>query len=217
MTINGLICDWNASLDAANKQVDAANLEIMALLQQGKISTEAAAVALEPKRSTVKDASASWCRWWMKEWGWSMLSRGSDTQTWLPYDHIDMAHARTTTKELFSKQVLNFDQLWRCAYAFGGKLLYKARSSMSKRTHRTKAPRKMDKKLHTIKGSRRSVTVPLTNWSRESLANIEAVVPMYGEGSGKGLGGEWSTRIVNPHPSTATHVMRFHVSGFEGW
>lgn len=48
---------------------------------------------------------------------------------------------------------LNFDQLWRSCYQFGGTLLYKDRSKVGKRTHKSKAPKKVDKTIAHSKGS----------------------------------------------------------------
>ena len=55
--------------------------------------------------------------------------------------------------------VLNFDQLWRCAFSWDGKMQWKERGSIGKRGRKRRAPRQLDKKRHAVRGARKSITV----------------------------------------------------------
>lgn len=112
--------------------------------------------------------SESWLRMWKSCWGWSTLARGGDQQAWLPFSSPDMAAARRSIRGLFeSKQVhrfllLNYDQLWRCCFSAGKtRMCYKDRQGAGRRVIKKPPSMKVDKKMHSIKGGRQSVTVSL--------------------------------------------------------
>ena len=111
----------------------------------------------------------SWCRHFLRNFGYSLLSNGCDGQAWLPYSHPDMEASRAHMRQLLEEKchaalVLNYDQMWRVAFSYGGKLLWKDRSSAGLRCQKRKISQKCDKKLHHVKGSRRSLTVSRTQF-----------------------------------------------------
>ena len=55
--------------------------------------------------------------------------------------------------------ILNFDQVWRAAFQWTGKLWYKDRNQVAERGMAKKAPGALNKKHVYVKGSRRSLTV----------------------------------------------------------
>ena len=110
----------------------------------------------------------NWIRWWRQAFGWSLLTRGGDDQQWLPWDSPDMVRSRQETLELIQEKgvhpylVLNYDQLWRQSWSTSKfKLHYKHRSGAGKRVAKRKAGAREDKKIHAVRGSRRSITVTL--------------------------------------------------------
>ena len=79
-----------------------------------------------------------------------------------------MQRSRQETMELIAKAgvhrylLLNYDQLWRAAWTPSGskfKLHYKHRSGAGKRVPKRRAGAREDKKIHSVRGSRRSITV----------------------------------------------------------
>lgn len=166
-TINSLIDDWNSTYDDKLKMVQEHNASIEQDFNAGKLSAAEVCEMFEqpPKRLTYP--SSSWCRWWRSRWGWALLSRSSDDQLWLPYSHCDMEMARSkiqgliTTHQVHPCLVLNYDQLWRNAFSLGNTpLCYKGRAGAGQRVPKTSGGARMDKKIHSVKGARRSITVP---------------------------------------------------------
>jgi len=147
------------------KRVREHNQEVIQKYRNGSLHSSAVNGSFEPEPKRLKTPSQSWARYWRSQWGWSMLTRGSNDQEWLPFGHPDMANARQMTKELFTKHgvhpglVLNFDQLWRACWCTSRyKLAYKPRQYGGIKTQKKKAGPRYDKKIHTVKGSRRSMT-----------------------------------------------------------
>ena len=129
-------------------------------------SHEAAMAGLTALPKPLKVPSASWCRMFQKNWGWSLLSAGSEAQAYLPYDHVDMVMSRNHVKDLFTTQgvhpglLLNFDQVWRQAFSHNAKLRFKPRHLAGVKASKTRPNKHSDKKIHHIRGSRRSITAP---------------------------------------------------------
>ena len=173
MTMQGLIRDWNSNISEMEAVVTEANEEIMRQIDAGTMSLEAGVAAWNPLPKKLAMPNARWARWFLKEWGWSFLSRNSDSQTWLPYSHVDMEAMRQRIRRLIEDSkvhgalLLNFDQLWRSCYQWNWTLLYKQRKHTCKRVPRQKAPKRADKKLHTIKGARKGIT---DSWMASDVA-----------------------------------------------
>lgn len=164
--MNSLIDDWNAALPDMVKLVDDHNAAVKERYEKGEISSEAAMASLEPRPAPIPHPTESWVRAWKRNWGWAMLGRASDDSSWLPYHHSDMEVARTEVKKLVSEHgchkwlLLNFDQIWRnCWSVSKSPLCYKSREQAGQRARKVKVGARIDKKLHTIRGSRRSITV----------------------------------------------------------
>lgn len=125
--------------------------------------------ALEPEPHKLKKPTRSWCQWFRRVWGWGMYTRSADAQQWLPYDHCDMQAARQNVVDMLDPAkggvhpglILNYDQVWRNSYQCSHfKIAHKSRVNFGKRTKRTRPNPQFDKKAHTIKGARNSLTVP---------------------------------------------------------
>ena len=162
--MGGLIRQWNASLEECKSSIQVWNQAVNEQFQNGELSAEAAVAAVMPEPAELQPPGERWARWFLSEWGWSLLSRGSDAQIWLPFNHPDMVESRAAFRRLLDKEqvhaglVLNFDQVWRSAWTCGGKLMWKT-GAKGERVPRSKAPQKADKKIHTVKHSRRGITV----------------------------------------------------------
>ena len=152
--------------------MEAHNKEILAKIDAGTLTAEAAIRALTPLPKQVEMPTKSWCRHFLRNFGYSLLSNGCDTQAWLPYSHPDMETSRAHMRDLLQSKchpalVLNYDQMWRTAFSFGGKLLWKDRQDAGRRCLKRKVGPKTDKKQHHIKGSRRSITVSRMSMLRD--------------------------------------------------
>ena len=164
MTIISLIDDWNNSLEKNRDIIELNNKELKQSLEEGKIEPEVFMKSFQPVPTAVKHPSISWSRWFLRSWGWSLLTKQSDAQLSLPFEHYDMVQARSLVASMVDVHkvhpalLVNFDQLWRSSWQCSGKLLFKDRGHAGKRVHRAKAPKRMEKKLHAVKGARRSVT-----------------------------------------------------------
>ena len=116
---------------------------------QGELHAAAVQGAFQPLPRKLKVPSQSWARFWRSKWGWSMLTRGSNEQEWLGYNHPDMKLSREAFQEMIGSGVhpgliLNFDQLWRACWATSKyKLAYKARSNAGVRTSKKKTRSKV--------------------------------------------------------------------------
>ena len=158
--------DWNKALQDNVQIIRAANSELRSKFEASQISSRAFIAGFQAEPKPVKPPTLQWGRWFLQKYGWSLLSRCSDQQSWLPFNHPEMIAARQAVQDLFDAHnvhpamVLNFDQLWRQSWSFTGKLLLKDRKAMGCRRNRSKCSKRADKKLHAVKGNRRSMTVP---------------------------------------------------------
>lgn len=152
-------------MDENSKIIEEANEALEAAYGRGEISAQGLMEGWQPIPKKVTPPRSSWGHEFLKRYGWSLLSRAPDSQTWLPYDCSEMIQARESVKQLTTSanvhpaMILNYDQLWRNSWAFSGKLLMKDRAKKGVPGTRSKADKHANKKLHTIKGNRRSVTV----------------------------------------------------------
>ena len=164
--MNSLIDDWNAAIEPMTCVIKEHNEQIQRDYEQNKLHPETVLSALLPLPKKVKYPSSAWLRWWKGAWGWTLLARSADEQSWLPYGHPDMEQARSETRKLFSEHnvhpflLLNYDQVWRNAWSLQKvPLMFKRRSQAGTRAQIQKRDPRMDKKIHAIKGARRSLTV----------------------------------------------------------
>ena len=84
-----------------------------------------------PRPRKLRTPDRRWGSWFLKKYGWSLLSRSSDQQQSLPYSHDDMRVAREDYQKLLQSGVhgaliLNYDQLWRCCWSHNSRLMFKA-------------------------------------------------------------------------------------------
>lgn len=162
--MESLLNDWNSSTEDRAVAVQKWNQSIEQDYKDGKISAEAVIAGILPVPEKIKPPTPAWVRWWKASWGWSMLSRSGDTQGWLPFAHEDMCRSREQTRQLLAEGChkflcLNYDQLWRSAWNMGQhRLCFKDRQFKGKRVAKRKVTAHADKKVHHVKGSRRSIT-----------------------------------------------------------
>ena len=160
--------NWNGGLETARSLVAQQNDEIRAKHQRGEISAKTLAQTLSPMPSEVEKPNQKWCRNFVKNFGWSLLSPSME-QASLPFDHPDMKLYRDnykkmiTTGQVHPYLVLNFDQVWRCAFSWSGLMHWKPRENVGKRSKKVKTPKTLDKKRHAVRGARKSVTAPRFN------------------------------------------------------
>ena len=160
-----MVDDWNKSLEENISRVRQYNESVVERYKAGELHAEAVQGAFLPLPKKLKVPSQSWARYWRSKWGWSMLTRGSNEQEWLGYNHPDMKLSRDSFQEMIESGchpglILNFDQLWRACWATSKfKLAYKPRGLAGERSSKQKAGPRLDKKVHSVKGSRRSMTV----------------------------------------------------------
>lgn len=163
MTIQGLR-DWNKNVANMADKVKEANQKLLDDMNAGSLSAESVIAAWMPVPAETPLPNSRWARWFLREWGWAFLSRSSDTQSWLPWGHPDMIASRERLRKLIDDGTihpaltLNFDQVWRSCYQFGGTLLMKDRSKTGLRCRKRKVHKRADKKLHAVKGGRRGIT-----------------------------------------------------------
>ena len=168
-TIRSLVDDWNSCLAFLVQKAEEWNKGLVESYERGEISPETLMASLEPEPKQVMHPTEAWCREFKLNFGWSMVTRGSDDAQWLGYCHPDMASARQAFQEMLQDPVapvhpalvLNFDQLWRNSYnATKFKMFYKPRAFIGQRGRKKTPGRREDKKAHHVRGARRSMTVP---------------------------------------------------------
>ena len=158
--------EWNKNLETLIARVQEANHSLRSQLESGEITEQRLLGEWEPMPRMIPRPGINWARWFLKTWGWSSLSRGSDNQQALTYNHPDMEIVRCRVKALFQTHqihnalALNFDQLWRCCWQWSARMLFKDRANKGRRCGKKKAPKTQDKKLNAIKGGRAGITVP---------------------------------------------------------
>ena len=158
-TIAGLVEDWNAGVPAAQAAVKEHNDRVLAQVEDGSRTAQHALSLALPHPRPLSTTSRWWSGWFLRKWGWSMLARGSETQVSLPFEAEEMRTARQAYKELIEAQqvhpalILNYDQLWRCAWHSDSRLLYKS-GKAGTRSIKKKAPARANKKLHAVRHAR---------------------------------------------------------------
>lgn len=182
-TIQNLVQDWNKNIANAIDKVKAHNQMLSQEMDAGRLSPQTVMQQWLPVPTLVQQPSVQWARWFLKEFGWSLLARGDGSQGWLAYNHCDMVATRAKVEGLISKRgchpalILNYDQLWRSCYQWGGRLLYKHRKNKGMRAKKKRAPKTMGKKHHAVKGARRGITAITSTWSDGSRGPIAFCIP----------------------------------------
>ena len=173
-TVNQLVAHWNQGLEKTKQLVQEQNEALHQRHAAGQLSAPALAKALQPIPQELKPPGSKWARSFIRNFGWSLLS-GNSEQASLPMNHPDMQLFRDYYETMVTKDgihkwlVLNFDQLWRCAYSCSGKMAWKPRGNVTKRGRKVKAPKTLDKKRHAIRNARKSLTVPSMKWTFSNL------------------------------------------------
>lgn len=163
-TIGDLIDDWNQGLAARREKVRRFNDELKDKYKNGDLRAEALVESFLPEPEEVKRPGREWVYQWRRSFGWSMLTRCSDSQAWLPFHDADMQSARDYVNSLSSQGVadglcLNFDQVWRQSFdTHRFKLAFKPREGRGMRMKKVRPNARFDKKNHTVKGSRKGLT-----------------------------------------------------------
>ena len=164
-TLESLINDWNDTLAERTEMVKEWNQEIESKWRSGAIESKTVLDSLEPLPQKLEVPGLSWIRAWKSSWGWAMLTRGGDEQAWLPYSSSDMQAARNSVQQMFTQKnvdkrlLLNYDQLWRNSWSCSKhKLCYKGRRNAGQKSKKIPAGQRVDKKVHSIKGARQSLT-----------------------------------------------------------
>lgn len=172
-TATSLVNDWNAALEEMTEETKAHNAKLEQDYKEEKILAETLIEGIQPLPVLLKHPTEQWARWWKASWGWSVLSRSGDEQAgWLEFSHPDMVQARDEFGKLLTEHgvCLNYDQVWRNAFSIGRvPLMYKPREYAGERRHKSKLDSRLDKKLHSIRGARRSITVLWYEYSAFSL------------------------------------------------
>lgn len=146
------------------------NAHFQDLFEKNKLSAKALSKALLPMPTEAKKPTVVWCRDFVKRYGWSLLTASTEQQS-LPFNHPDMILYRKNYREMIESGkihphlVLNFDQVWRCAFNWTGRMQWKERAKVGQRGVKRKIPKTQDKKRHAIRGARKSLTVPSCEYS----------------------------------------------------
>ena len=155
------------------------NDEIMRKFEKGDIHAAAAIEGYLPPPRPVEAPSLAWVRKWKSSWGWSMLTRSADESTWLPYNHVDMQQSRARTAQMIAEGVhrfliLNYDQLWRNSWCMSKhKIAWKDRQAVGTRARKCPAGARQDKKIHAVRGSRRSMTATWPSQKEHGLKHVQ--------------------------------------------
>lgn len=155
---------WNSAVDQSREMVEMQNKQLKEKHDAGELSAEALVQALEALPEALKKPDEKWCRNFSKRFGWHLLSPSTE-QASLPYDHPDMQQYRQRYQEMVRSGVnpdliLNFDQVWRTAFSWSGRLQWKPRGKVGMVAKKGKVPKRLDKKRHAVRGARKSLTVP---------------------------------------------------------
>ena len=180
-TTTSLVQDWNEALEVNKAIVKEHQTSLKRQWDAGEISDEVLLASWEPMPQKLSPPNERWGQWFLKAYGWSLLSRAPDSQAWLPYHHTEMVNARKAVQNLFQEGgvhpccLLNYDQVWRNCWSFSGKLLMKERRQAGRRSKKRKVAKRADKKLFAVKGNRRSLTA---TWLTRHLPLHICVFPM---------------------------------------
>ena len=139
------------------------NATILKQKEDGKITVKDLTQSMLPVPVRVSNIGEKWRRDFIDRFGWSLLSVSSQ-QACLPYNHAEMKMFRDHFRDMVNSGVekhliLNFDQVWRCAFSWNGKLQFKPRELVGKRGSKRQLDKRIDKKRHAVRGARRSLTV----------------------------------------------------------
>ena len=99
-TVSSLITDWNASLEQNKIIIEEANQQLKAKLDAKEIDPKQFLIGWQPVPQFLRSPGLQWSKWFLRSWGWSLLSRQSDAQASLPYDHYDMVQARAKVAKM---------------------------------------------------------------------------------------------------------------------
>ena len=157
--------------------VEEQNNEFRQQHERGELSAKALAKALLAMPTALKKPTYKWCRAFSKNFGWSLLSSSTE-QASLPMNHPDMILYRQRYEAMLASgvhphMVINFDQVWRCAFQWDGKMQWKPRANIGRRGRKVRNPKVLDKKRHAVRGARKSVTVL---WSSQVFFLVYLVV-----------------------------------------
>ena len=160
--MDSLVHDWNDGMEEAIQAVRKQNEELKAKYDRKEISAEGVAKGLLEEPTKLKPPGLRWCRQFRDRFGWSLLTRSVE-QASLPWDHPDMEWSRNQFQMMLASGVhphlvLNFDQVWRSAFNWTGKMLWKPREKLGQVGKRMKSPQRLEKKLHSVRGFRKSLT-----------------------------------------------------------
>lgn len=165
-TIGKLVEEWNASIQDNIARVDEWNESLVTKYKAEEITADAVLAGWDVKPTLLNPPSMSWCRHWKQRFGWTMITRGQDDTQWLAWDHPDMVASRASFQKLLVDEkintglVLNYDQMWRtCWQTTRYKLAYKSRKYAGEMGRKQIMGPRDDKKITSVKGARRSVTV----------------------------------------------------------
>eukprot|EP00438_Fugacium_kawagutii_P011439 Skav221333 [mRNA] locus=scaffold1234:42453:42959:+ [translate_table: standard] len=165
-TIGKLVDEWNESIQENIMKVNQWNDSLIARYNNQEITAEAVLAGWEVKPAVLSRPSISWCRHWKQRFGWTMITRGQDDSQWLAWDHPDMIASRASFQKLLADEqintglVLNYDQMWRtCWQTTRYKLAYKSRRYAGQMGGKQRMGPRDDKKITSVKGARRSLTV----------------------------------------------------------
>ena len=165
-TIQSLVEDWNSNLEKRKEVAFEHNADLVKQVEAGELTATAAVKGLMEVPEFLPPPPESWCKWFRKKSGWSLLSRSMENAQWLPCDHPDMVASRQFVQDMLADGevhpalILNVDQVWRRAHDNRFRFMYKEREKIGLYRKRVKVKRTVDKKAHFIGGSRRSVTAP---------------------------------------------------------
>lgn len=167
-TLGILVDQWNLALDEAKTLVEEQNKSLKEQYHKGEIGHRTLLEGLEDPPRPLQKPSLPWVYNFLRRFGWSLLSSSSE-QASLGYSHPDMKLYRQHVEKMMGEGVhphliLNFDQVWRCAFQWNGKMHWKARDLVGKTCSKSRVPKKLDKKRHAVRGARKSLTVPRPNF-----------------------------------------------------
>ena len=163
-TLATLIEHWNSGLEERQRIVREQNEALKAKHAAHQLSARALSEGLMKIPEKVEVPGKKWRTQFLRSFGWSLISSSTE-QASLPYHHPDMEAYRNHYASMISSGVhkhlvLNLDQVWRCAFQFGGKMLFKPRGQVGKRCKTRSVKKTVDKKHHAVRGARRSLTAP---------------------------------------------------------
>ena len=171
-----MVQDWNTCHEEAKSLVEEQNQQLIAQRERGELTATALFEGLQRAPEKVPIPTRRWCQKFRTNYGWSLLSRGGDTQAFLPYSHPDMAASRDAMAEMLADGVhealvLNFDQVWRCAFfqaAICRWTTMRSGESTSSPGQKVALHQGVQEELDSpLAGSKPYCTIPVTNLAAE--------------------------------------------------